>query len=59
MQKLIDKQAADAQAYNQLAANHETLRKEFDALKLRLETEPAAGERQEHTGGGDTAVVNW
>lgn len=58
-QKLIDKQEADSKAYKELAAHHENLRKEFDALKLRLETEPAAGERQEHTGGGDTAVVNW
>ena len=59
VQKLLDKQEADGKAYNELAANHEKLRQEFDNLKQRLETEPAAGERQEHTGGGDTAVVNW
>jgi len=60
VQKLIDKQEADAQAYNQLAANHETLRQEFDAMKLRLETEPAAGERQEHTGSNNqTPTVGW
>lgn len=60
VQKLIDKQEADAQAYNQLAANHETLRQEFDAMKLRLETEPAEGARQEHTGSNNpTPTVGW
>lgn len=60
VQKLLDKQEADDKAYNELAANHEKLRQEFDNLKQRLETEPAAGERQEHTGSGEpTPTVGW
>ena len=60
VQKLLDKQAADDKAYNELAANHEKLRQEFDNLKQRLETEPAAGERQEHTGSGEPKpIVGW
>ena len=60
VQKLLDKQEADGKAYNELAANHEKLRQEFDAMKLRLETEPAEGARQEHTGSNNpTPTVGW
>ena len=60
VQKLLAKQEADDKAYNELAANHEKLRQEFDNLKQRLETEPAAGERQEHTGSGEpTPTAGW
>lgn len=59
VQKLLDKQEADGKAYNELAANHEKLRQEFDTLLARLETEPAAGERQEHTGSDSQPTVGW
>ena len=59
VQKLLDKQEADGKAYNELAANHEKLRQEFDTLLARLETEPAAGERQEHTGSNNQPTVGW
>lgn len=59
VQKLLDKQEANSKGYNELAANHEKLRQEFDTLLARLETEPAAGERQEHTGSNNQPTVGW
>ena len=59
VQKMLEKQQADDQAYNELAANHEALRQAFNALKLRIETEPTDGERREHTGGGEAPAVGW
>lgn len=59
VQKLLGEQEEAAKAYAELASNHEQLRQDFDAMKQRLETEPAAGERQEHTGSNNQPTVGW